>query len=661
MLARSLREFPTRRSNRGSLENDRKQTARLAPSLLAIGILLLIGGALRFAGIGYGLPYTYRVDEPTMVSIALKIFQSGDLHPHWFGYPSLMFYLNAVIYAIYFWIGRLFGVFVTPTDLAFPEIITAGVGRAPLPSLFLLSRGLTALLGTACIGLTYLIGRRIDERASVALIAAAIVAVSPAAVQSSQSVTPDTFALFFILLSFLGTFWIASDPRSRNYIFAGAAAGLAISSKYNAALIILPMVAAHFARFGWHGLTRKELYIGFGATALGFLLTTPFAILDWRGFLQSSTLGAYQYAVEGHQGQEGNAFLWYIAYLNDVEGWFGILAVLQAVYLLIIRPKSGLVLLIFPTIYFASISQLVIRNERTMMLIIPYIALLAAMFVLNLHAWALRAGIPRAWSAIGVLAGCALMLAVPARNALAADSRLGQIEVREIARRWLDVNLPPGARVAVESYSPYVDTRRFVVQGVYGMAERTSDWYLQNGFEYLVFSKVIYGSQPAKYAEFFSRFSLAMSFVENADEIRIYKTGVTLPEHRVAARFGNYGEIIELVGYDSVQQAPEGSMALKLWWRPITNSPEPLELEMRLLFEDDTEIAKMRADLFQGRGWQNQLFETAWAMPIAKNITAGSYRIQLTVVQTRFMYNLPAVNWVNEVIDPLLLGPFQIK
>ncbi len=626
---------------------------------MVLGIVLLAGGALRFAGIGYGLPYTYRPDEPTMVVIALRMLKSGDLNPHWFGYPSLLFDLNAMAYGLYFILGHLAGSFGTTADLPYPEIVTTGVGFMAAPTLFLISRGLTALTSTGTVPLTFLICRRLHANPWTGIIAAALVAVSPTAIASSQSIAPDSFALFFLLLSFWGTIRLFDEPKLSNYALAGLAAGIAVSAKYNAALIVLPMMAVPLLKSGWRGLRSKELYFALVLCGVGFLIATPFALLDLESFLTGARVGAVQYAVEGHAGQEGNAFQWYTAYLLSVEGAFVLLGCVQAVRYVYQRNSKGISVLVFPVAYFVLVSQLVIRNERTILLIIPFLGILAAVLVVDLFERVDQLQNLRRLAWAGLLALSAYLVVIPLQSALALNS--SGLDTREIARRWLESNLPPGARVAQEPYTPYLSTQRFTVQGVSAIVDHSPAWYKQNGFEYLILNVAIAQSQPAKYSEFLAQFDPIAQFGNNASGIQVFKTGVALPPHRVAARYGDYGEHVELIGYDDVHWAQGDPLQVHLYWRALDEKPEPYEVELRLLGQSDREIAKTRSDLFQGKGWQSGMFDGTWTVAVPPETAPGSYHLQVNVIWMRYAYSMPAQNWTGQRIDPVLLGPIEMQ
>lgn len=634
--------------------------------------VLLLGLVLRFWGIGFGLPYTVAPDEPTHFDIGLHIFETGDLNPHWLNYPSLMFYINALALVPFYLIGRLTGAFATPADIPAPEIVTMGVGRLALPSEFLLSRSITAIFGLGCVLLVYLIGQNLSDHKWVARIAALFLAISPAAVYNSHLIRPDTLAVFFALVSLWWAMRILDSDSIWNYIGAGLAAGFAVSSKYNMAPIVLPLVAAHLLRHGALGLKRKELVLGLVASAVGFLATTPYSVLDYPTFVQQFT-GAVSNQVTGHAGTEGSTVSWYLSFLWTNEGILAIAGAIQGARLAVSRSKRGLVLLSFPLVYYGFINLFIVRNDRTILPVLPFFHLLAAMFVVDLFGWITQTVRLKSRVAfVPMAAVIALMIAWPLQTALASDQLLLATDGRDAARDWLNANLPPGSRVAEESYTPYLDTRRFVVQGVTAMIDHPIDWYVQNGFEYLVFSQGmyarfyerpdLYGPWIDEYNRFFDHFAQVKSFDENGYEIRVYRTDSVLPSHRVAARYGDKGEIVELVGYDDAVQnwIPGAPLAVKLFWRTLADKSEPLAVNLKLFDKDERQVASTGGDLFQGRGWPEGIFTTDWTIPAPVEAAPGTYHLEVHVVQTRFDYDTPAKVWAGDDFGKVALGPFRL-
>ncbi len=634
--------------------------------------IMLVGLGLRLWGIDFGLPYTYAADEPSRMGVSLAMLKTGDLNPHWLGYPHLAFYLNTIAYFLYFLVGRIAGIFATPADIPYPEVITIGVGKLAMPSEFLVGRSLTALMSVGAVMLVYLIGRQLSNQKTVAFLAALLFAISPAAVANSKFISLDAYGVFFLLLAFYWINCLLDDPTPRRYILAGIGVGLAVSGKYNVGVIILALFVAHGLNFGIAGFWRKGIYLALLAGGLAFAVVNPFSVLDPGGFLYGLTLASGSQSQ--YSGIRESGFLWYGLYLWNVEGLVVIPASIQAIRILVTRSKPGWVLLSFPVAYFILVSMFSVHNDRTILPIIPFLDLLASLFVANLYEWLIHAGLlPRRVLQAGVIALSALLIFPPLQTTIAANIRLTQVDSRETARRWIDSILPPGTRIAVEGYSTYVDIHRFEVQGTDTIISHSPDWYVNNGFEYLVTSQGIYGrffADPQSYAgsvqtyeQFFSRFPTVKLFDDNGYEIHIQKTNAILPAHRIAARFGNQGELIELVGFDDAPQKwMQGQpLQVKLTWRTIEQKIEPFEVELRLLDKDNREVGRMRGDLFQGKGWQDGMFSTDWTIPAQETAAPGVYHLEVNVIESRYAYQTPAQTWAGGTLDRVILGPIKMS
>jgi hypothetical protein len=90
---------------RGDLKTSRGFSMRNQTKILVT--ILLIAILLRLWGIDFGLPYMYHPDEPNPIEIAQRMIKTGDLNPHWFLKPSVLIYLNALLYLPYYAFGKL--------------------------------------------------------------------------------------------------------------------------------------------------------------------------------------------------------------------------------------------------------------------------------------------------------------------------------------------------------------------------------------------------------------------------------------------------------------------------------------------------------------------------------------------------------------------------
>jgi hypothetical protein len=258
--------------------------------------------------------------------------QQGDWNPGMFLYPSLYFYqLAAVIRLHGIWgIGQ--GLYASLADIpAETYLFTTS------PSLYLWARTLTAALGAATVPLLFILGRRMfGWRAG--LLAAATLAVASYHVEHSHFVTTDVPTGLWVTLALIGAWGVATTGRWRDYLLCGAATGLSAGTKYNAGVVGLTLAAAALifvldsARQGepqgggerrgsgvgadssagagrrWAAGRRSSVVgrhltrlVAAGALAVAvFLLTTPFAVLDFAGFRRGMLINADHYASGSH-------------------------------------------------------------------------------------------------------------------------------------------------------------------------------------------------------------------------------------------------------------------------------------------------------------------------------------------------------------------------
>jgi hypothetical protein len=110
---------------------------------------------------------------------------------------------------------------------------------------------------------------------------------------------------------------------------------------------------------------------------------------------------------------------------------------------------------------------------------------------------------------------------------------LTRVDSRETARAWIDDELPAGSRVALESYSPFVDPQKYSVQGLYKLTDHPPEWYVENGFRYLVFSDRMFRrfyedplsfyQEIVAYESLFHAFEPLRRFTDGGYEVLIYE------------------------------------------------------------------------------------------------------------------------------------------
>lgn len=180
-------------------------------------LILLLGGALRFTGYDFSLPYIDHPDEPNQFLAARLVLDTGtsrSIGKH--SYPPGIVALHYLF--VRFW--------QDPTQ---PPSTVTGPVRLVAISASLLTIALLALTGYHAAG----------EPAG--LVAAGIVAVTPWIVEHSRFATADTFATLFSVLALWLTLAGVQYRRPRWTRYATHALMLAILFKYQA-LFLLPLL-----------------------------------------------------------------------------------------------------------------------------------------------------------------------------------------------------------------------------------------------------------------------------------------------------------------------------------------------------------------------------------------------------------------------------------
>lgn len=502
--------------------------------LIGVGLILALAAMLRLWSISYDLPYVFHPDEPAVVDVAVKIVKNGDFNPHFFHYPSLVFYVHAAGYALYYALGRAGGAFNSLSDLSNLSSLVMGTTVAPDPAIVLIGRGITLALGLGSVLLVYLAGRALTQSRAVGALAAFFMAISPTFIYHSRIITPDTFVTFFALVVLYFTIRLFHEGKTWHYVAAAVAVGLTAGSKYNGVLSGILPVAAHFLRDGRRGWRDWRLYAMPLLSGLVFLLTTPYSLLDYPAFSEALAFDATHYAT-GHAGMEGDTVRWYLGFLWQTTTVLPLLALIQVARGLLQRSKTTALLASFPIVYILFISRFIVRNDRTLLPALPFLFLLAAILLVDWYRRAIRVkSAGRRWLATAAVAILVLLLvAQPLRLSIAENAWRDGEQTLPTAANWINDNLPAGSKVAIESYGPFIDASKFTIQPFDKIIDSPPEWYVAEGYNYLIVSRARYGryfldpqryaGEVAQYENIFRSFHLVNSFSSERAEIRIYR------------------------------------------------------------------------------------------------------------------------------------------
>lgn len=464
----------------------RVESARLGrPFWTAVLVLAAATAYLRLTAISWGAPFVYHPDEHFVLHRALDIARTGDPNPGWFEYPSFLIYVQSVLVTV-----------LRPFVDAPLETSAAANGIGPwdaLPSQWpfvVAGRVAVALAGVLGVVLLAVAGARLLSPPE-GLAAAAFLMAAPLHNESAHYLTTDVPATTFVIAALCAG--AAAEPW---WLLAGVLAGMAAGTKYIGvvALFAPVILAVQVSRPAETVARLSRLVLG---ALLGFVVTTPYAVL---------TPGAFWDGVMTQRGNylggivQGDNWRWYQEYLYH-SGMGPLIAVMAALGVVSAagsilagirrRERVGrrVLLLLAPLLYIPWLASYPSRAERNLLVVLPFLCLLAAHFAERVASRLGSASISRLAFAVLALAG----VVGSTQLVLQRNQQFAQPDTRRVALEWITATLPPGTKLAREEYTPQVPNGSYDVTYVWSLARRPYGWYVSQGVEYLVASANVYG------------------------------------------------------------------------------------------------------------------------------------------------------------------------
>lgn len=504
---------------------------------LILIVLVLTAAALllRLWGIGFGLPQEYHIDEHFYYPHAWAMGQGQLALPDQAHGPSL--YLGLLL------IGQRFmqaAHFPQLTDVEF------GALRDTNPWPYLLSaRFISALLGALTIPIVFLLARRFRDRA-VGIIAAALMTVLYFHVRDSHFGVPDTLTTLFAAAAVWLSVRTCQTRRSLDLMSAGLCAGLAAGAKYTTVIVAIAVIAAALlTRTTWR-LRLKRLFVAASGMVAGFIIGYPNILINPAIFIKDISF-LFARVGEGFEGWRivpDNSAVFYLDTLLWSTGPVAVILTGVGLIAALVRHRAeDWILISFPVAYFAVMSLSQGHFGRYLLPILPLLTVLIAdaawrvlpqIIRLRQSPFALKVAQP-----IG-LAALLLVFIPNLLNSLRLDWLLAQSDTRNLAKQWVEANIPAGTRIAIEwpyhtpplsnGYTiPPESTREYWIDLVYGfgLADRPIEQYQTDGTQYLIATStirnipVIDPQQETRRQQFYAQlphvFSVVQSFNPRCD------------------------------------------------------------------------------------------------------------------------------------------------
>ena len=402
---------------------------------------LITAVTLRLAYLNWGFPYTFHIDEETIILFTQKIAatwksQHQLINPST-SWGNLIFITLGVISKFLFFLKNAFD----------------------SEQLFLIFTGrmISASLSFLGLGVIYLLARRLYNQ-QVALLSLAFNAVLVVLIRAGHIYTLEVFLFILIGLTLLAGEKISRRGLNRDYFWTFFYLGLALSSKVTTALLMIPIVYAHYqvTKKQSNKFFNKQLF--FAAVAI-----TLYALLNpgiLKNYLTGQVTGTTDILWVAKQmfglvkpswtlHFEGLPRFWYEITHNF---WYGMGPFLEitmlagVVFCLYRRKRSDIYLLLWLLPYFLLIGSWRSKYIRFIVPLVPYGLILGAAFWVEIFQKIKTSNWQR-YAYLLVMGGgllSTLLYAIAFTNVYAGpDSRIQ-------AYQWAKTNIPAGATLLLE-------------------------------------------------------------------------------------------------------------------------------------------------------------------------------------------------------------------
>jgi 4-amino-4-deoxy-L-arabinose transferase-like glycosyltransferase len=469
---------------------------RLRPHYLTIllGLILLVAAAFRLSALNFALPNVYHPDEDLLVIPAMNMIKTGDFNPLRMDHGSFFIYSLAFVHLLVYlysarggWIGSV-NELTIPVRVWYPSIY-------PHPEYVLAGRVLSVAFGMLLIVAVYLLGMRLGNR-RMGLMAAAIAAVTPEfVVQSHYAVTDmamvsmSALSLYLLLRAY--DHWESGSPWA--YIGAGFVCGLTASTKFTGAMLVVPLLLVPLLKVRrWDDVLSLRVIGGPAAMALGFITTTPYALLDLPKFVHFTSYVLRVYNQPGYDAP-GDTWRWQLNYLfTDRNMALAFPAAAGLLVSLFRWGRRGWIVNSFALLILAMASTTSARETRTWMPLAPIACVWAALALDTALLW-LRRRLPGRSADQAALYGLLVLLVLLALTGRSAEAirNLRGPDVRTLVQTWIEANVPPGSGIVFDRFPANLDPNRWPVTLIFGHYDQSLDDYRDKGIRFVVASDVI--------------------------------------------------------------------------------------------------------------------------------------------------------------------------
>jgi hypothetical protein len=321
-----------------------------------------------------------------------------------------------------------------------------------------------------------------------------------------------------MVLSFNFVINIYYNGNLRDYIFGGFCSGLAIATKYNVGLILLPLIIGHFFYLRHNRVNNnREITLAIFFCCIAFFIFCPWILFDFKNFSADFIKQAYYSKAPWFGASFENS---YVQYLKVVAWGYGIIpsGFLLLGIAVLWGDKEKLILVgSFPFVYFSLMGLSKLFFVRFALPIIPYLCLISGYGIVTASIFFTQKR--QHIIIIGFLLSAVLQGMV---FSIKHNLLIGKQDTRVIVREWMINNIAPNSTIISEAYGPSLrnfDNRGIInnyqIQSVgKALPKKTLEDYKKDGIKYIITSDFI----RMRYYSFPKNYSNEIRFYGSLDE-----------------------------------------------------------------------------------------------------------------------------------------------
>jgi Dolichyl-phosphate-mannose-protein mannosyltransferase len=357
--------------------------------LSALFFLLILASSLwlRFPTLNEGEPFFYHEDEAHHFNRIVTMVQKASFNPEYFHKPSLHFYLRMPAVLIGYYFSKRAGEINSINEIKTRN--RYGLARYSFswshPKVVWAVRAVSLLLTMLTCFLVFVIARQLKLSFPASLLALAIFSSSPEIYNYSSFIGVDTPLMFFCLLSCSIALAVTKNLTRTKLWFLGIICGFAVSCKYNglpiAILPILSLVAARQLK------NPSYLISALLAPVIGFFIGSPYILVSSALFLKHIKYEIWHYAVAGHEEHSATPGIAQVLHYGRwlLTDGLGTCATVCALIGIVVALRSygirAIIFISFPILFFILMCAQKVNFVRNMIPVLPFLAILAAVFL----------------------------------------------------------------------------------------------------------------------------------------------------------------------------------------------------------------------------------------------------------------------------------------